>query len=76
MAATTGPGTTMGTMDRDRDARTIAARARRPDRVAVTKTITSRTKGHTGEDRRGLLKPPRRRDELDAGLGCSKTVTL
>ena len=55
MAAMIILGITMGTMDMDRDMQTTVANraltARHPEGVAITKTITSRIKGDTAENR-------------------------
>ena len=60
MAAMIILGITMGTMDMDRDMQTTVANralmARHPEGVAITKTITSRIKGDTAENRKRLLK--------------------
>ena len=60
MAAMIILGITMGNMDMDRDMQTTVANraltARHPEGVAITKTITSRIKGDTAENRKRLLK--------------------
>ena len=60
MAAMIILGITMGTMNMDGDMQTTVANralmARHPEGVAITKTITSRIKGDTAENRKRLPK--------------------